>query len=283
MSKKTGQRKKKKAAKGKAIKAIQPFDKYWYYQRSVQSPDSDVIFLRDTYKEIKGKNPKVLREDFCGTFLICCEWAKLRGDHQAIGVDLDGEPIQYGLENYMTRIKPYQQERVNVLQRNVLDPKLPQADIIAALNFSYCIFKDRDLLRKYFLNCYNTLNKSGLLVCDLFGGSQCYEPNEEETEHKEDGFSYFWDQDNWNPILNEAVFYIHFKRQGEKKRDKVFTYDWRLWSIPEVREIMKEAGFSKTHVYWDGTTKDGEGDGVFKRSEVGEHCESWVAYIVGEK
>lgn len=278
----------KKKAKTKSMRAstskgLKPFDKYWYYQKSVQSPDSDVIFLRDTYRELKGKNAKTLREDFCGTFLICTEWVKLHGDHQAIGVDLDSEPIQYGLQHYLPNLKPYQQERVNVLQRNVLDSKLPQADIIAALNFSFCIFKQRDLLRKYFLNCYNTLDKSGILICDIFGGSQCYEPNEEETVHKADDFSYFWDQDSWNPISNEGMFYIHFKRRGEKKRDKVFTYDWRLWSIPEIREIMHEAGFSKTHVYWEGTTKKGEGDGVFKRSETGEHCESWIAYVVAEK
>ena len=288
MSKKQAQKgkKNKNTKKTKSTKAgsqLPEFDKYFYYQKSVQSPENDVVYLKDAYRELKGKNPKSLREDFCGTFLICCEWAKMHSDNQAIGVDLDPEPIKYGMENYLPDLKDYQQERVNVLQKNVLDPNLPQADIVAALNFSYSIFKTRDLLRQYYKNCYDTLNKDGILVCDIFGGSQCYEPNEEETEHTEHKFSYFWDQDSWDPVTNEGMFYIHFKRKGEKKREKVFTYDWRMWSIPEMREIMHEAGFSKTHVYWEGTTDDGEGDGEFKRVEKGEDCESWVAYVVGEK
>lgn len=288
MSRKQAQKgkKNKNTKKTKSTKTgsqLPEFDKYFYYQKSVQSPENDVVYLKDAYRELKGKNPKSLREDFCGTFLICCEWAKMHSDHQAIGVDLDPEPIQYGMENYLPDLKDYQQERVNVLQKNVLDPNLPQADIVAALNFSYSIFKTRDLLRQYYKNCYDTLNKDGILVCDIFGGSQCYEPNEEETEHTEHKFSYFWDQDSWDPVTNEGMFYIHFKRKGEKKREKVFTYDWRMWSIPEMREIMHEAGFSKTHVYWEGTTDDGEGDGEFKRVEKGEDCESWVAYVVGEK
>ena len=44
---------------------------------------------------------------------------------------------------------------------------------------------------------------------DCVGGSECYEANEEETDHEDDGFSYFWDQDSYNPITNEAQFYIH--------------------------------------------------------------------------
>ena len=50
-----------------------------------------------------------------------------------------------------------------------------------------------------------------------------------------------------------------------------------MWSIPEVVEIMKEAGFAKTYIYWEGTDTDGEGDGVFTQVEKGEDCESWVS------
>lgn len=278
---KSKDKKKDKAKKGK--KELPEFDKYYYYRNSVQSPDTDVVFLRDTYVELKGKKPKTLREDFCGTFSICCEWVKLHSNHDAIGVDLDPEPIQYGMENYLPELKAEHQSRVNIMQKNVLEPKLPTADVIAALNFSYSLFKDRDTLRKYFKNCYNTLNDEGVLICDIFGGSQCYEPNEEETEHEDKGFSYYWDQDSWDPVTNEGMFYIHFKRKGEKKREKVFTYDWRMWSIPELREIMQEAGFKTTHVYWEGTTDDGEGDGNFRRVSQGEDCESWIAYLAAEK
>ena len=39
-----------------------------------------------------------------------------------------------------------------------------------------------------------------------------------------------------------------------------------MWSLPEIREILKEVGFKESHVYWEGTDEDGEGDGVFTRT-----------------
>lgn len=257
------------------------FDKYKLYKKSVQSPDIDVKFFKKTYKELKGKEAKLFREDFCGTFSLCCEWSKLDPQYKAIGVDLDPEPIEYGFENYFSKLKEDEQKRIEILNANVLDPELPKAHIIAALNFSYFIFKERELLKAYFQNCYNTLKKSGILLLDAFGGSQCMEANEEETEH--DGFSYFWDQDSYDPLTNYAQFYIHFKQKGSKKREKVFSYDWRMWSLPELKDILEEVGFEKVHFYWEGTTDDGEGDGNFKRVTEGEECEAWVAYIAAEK
>ena len=75
----------------------------------------------------------------------------------------------------------------------------------------------------------------------------------------------------------------NLKRKGEKKRERVFSYDWRMWTIPELKEIMEDAGFKKVHVYWEGSDEDGDGDGEFTRVTQGEECESWVAYVVGEK
>lgn len=257
------------------------FDKYAYYRKAVQGPENDVVFLRDTYKELTGRRPTVLREDFCGTFSICCEWVKLDRQHRAVGVDLDPEPIDYGKIHYLPRLTAQQRDRVQILQRNVLDPDLIAADVICAMNFSHYIFKERSQLLAYFRNCHDTLNPAGVLIADCFGGSRCFEANEEETEH--DDFSYFWDQDCFDPVTNHAMFHIHFKPKGQRKIEKVFSYDWRMWSIPELREIMQDAGFRETHVYWEGTTKSGEGDGVFTKTEAGEECEAWIAYVVGEK
>ena len=259
-----------------------PFDKYDYYQKSVQAPENDVLFLRDTYKELKGRLPQSMCEDFCGTFSISCEWVKLGEEFKSISVDIDEEPISYGREHYFSKLSSDQQDRVQVLQRSVLDPELPQVDIVSAMNFSYFLFKKREDLKAYFANAYRRVQEGGIFLVDCFGGSQCQQSIEEETEHADDGFSYYWDQDSFNPVTNEAQFYIHFQKKGDKKQERVFFYDWRMWSIPEVREIMEEVGFKKTHVYWEGTTDDGDGDGKFVRTEMGEECEAWIAYIVGE-
>lgn len=262
-------------------KPTSDFDKYYFYQESVQSPENDVLFLRKAYKDANnGNDPVTLREDFCGTFAICCEWTQLDSSFQAIGVDLDDEPINYGKENYLSQLNDSQKSRVNIIKENVLSPEVPSADIVVAVNFSYYIFKERQKLIEYFRNCKKSLNENGIYVMDCFGGSQCMEANEEETEHE--GFSYFWDQDSFDPVTNDAMFYIHFQKDGQPKKEQVFKYDWRMWSIPELKDCLAEAGFTDTKVYWEGTDEDGEGDGVFEIVENGEECEAWVAYLVSQ-
>ena len=257
------------------------FDKYAYYQKAVQSPDSDAEFLQKIYTEINEKPGQHMREDFCAAFALCCEWVKLDAANRATGIDLDPEPVAYGRENYLSALTAEQQSRVELLEADVISTELPKADIISALNFSYFGLKERPMLLDYFKSCLATLNDDGILVLDSFGGSDCMEPNEHETEH--DDFSYFWDQDSYHPLTNEAMFYIHFKRKGEAKREKVFTYDWRLWSIAEITDLLAEAGFSSSHIYWEGTDEDGDGNGEFERTTEGELCEAYVAYIVGCK
>lgn len=258
-----------------------PFDKYAYYIRAVQSPEVDCQFVSDTYKELRGSRPRVLREDFCGTFGICCAWVRRHKLNQAIGIDLDRKPLDYGKTHYLSALKKPQQDRVSIFNDSVLTAKVPKADVIAALNFSFFLFKTRLLLRQYFSRARKGLKPGGILVLDAFGGTDSQEGNMEHTKFRD--FTYFWEQRNFDPITYEAMFDIHFKLKGEKKpRRRVFTYDWRMWTLPEIRETLIEAGFKRTHVYWEGTTRSGKGDGNFKRTEVGEECDGWIAYVVGE-
>jgi hypothetical protein len=262
-------------------KVLGPFDKYDFYMRSVQSPEADVDFFAETYREIRRKKAHVLREDFCGTYAITCEWIKKDPKNFGIGVDLDPEPIQYGNEHHLPQLSEKEKKRIEIIEGNVLSTETRGSDITVAVNFSYYLFKSRLLLRNYFKKAYAGLNEDGILMVDSFGGPLCQEPNEEEKIFKD--FSYFWDQDKYDPINNEALFYIHFKRKGEKKREKVFTYDWRMWTIPEIRSLMIEAGFKDTLVYWEGSDKNGEGNGEYTRVETAEDCGAWVAYVVGIK
>ena len=262
---------------------METFDKYEYYKKSVQSPDADVDFLHSAYSRLRKQDPKVLREDFCGTYTVCRHWVQMSENKTAIGIDLDSEPIEYGNRTELGLLTEEQRQRLIIQQTNVLNPDIPSADVVCALNFSYFIFKKRQQLKQYFQNVYNTLSDNGVFVVDCFGGSQCHEPIEDETEFEDHGFSYYWDQDSFDPVSAEAQFYIHFKRKGEAKREKVFSYDWRMWSIPEIRDIMEEVGFQSSTVFWEGTEDDGSGNGEFEPAEVGEACEAWVAYIAACK
>jgi hypothetical protein len=133
------------------------------------------------------------------------------------------------------------------------------------------------------MNALAALRPDGILVLDCFGGSACQEAHEDETIDEETGQSFFWAQESFDPLTHHAVFHLHFKRPGEPKREKVFTYDWRMWTVPELREAMQEAGFRGVSAYWEGTTDEGKGDGKYVVANTGEECEGWVTYLVGLK
>lgn len=66
------------------------------------------------------------------------------------------------------------------------------------------------------------------------------------------------------------------------KKEKAFSYEWRFWTIAEVREILFEAGFKEVEVYTDDWDDEaGETDGNFKLRQKFDHDGVWVGYIVG--
>ena len=240
----------------------------------------DVRFFRELYRELKGRAPKLLREDFCGSFGVCCEWVKLGPDYHAYGRDLGAEPVKYGSEHFLSKLTPEQKSRVAIERKDVCAPGGPKTDLILAMNFSYFIFKKREALKAYFTNCFKNLRKDGVLAVDCFGGGGVHRPNRERTEHRD--FAYYWEQRDFDPVYNTAHCAMHFKLKGRKKIENVFTYDWRLWSIAEIRELMAEAGFRKSHVYWEGDAGK-QGNGKFARDENGGTEQIWIAMILAEK
>lgn len=258
-------------------------DKYVLYQQAVQSADQDVEFLIDTYKAIRGKKPKHLREDFCGTCLMSGEWAKLGKNYTTESYDIDPEPLAWGLANNLEPLGAAG-KRVHQYQEDARTPSRKAPDVRCAQNFSYWVFKTRPEMLDYFVGVYNDLADDGIFVCDLHGGPESIQELEEETEMDDESFTYVWDQDSINPITGEARLHIHFRFPDGTEMTDAFTYDWRLWGLPELREILRDAGFSSVDCYWEGTDEDGEsGNGVFTKSEQGEACLSYVAYLVACK
>ena len=78
--------------------------------------------------------------------------------------------------------------------------------------------------------------------------------------------------------------YIHFRFPDGSRMNRAFSYHWRLWTLPELRELLLEAGFRSATVYWEGTDpKTGEGDGIYSPATVGDADPGWVCYLVAEK
>lgn len=279
---------KKKNKRSKRPRQADAADRYDLYQRSVQEPEHEVSFFDKVYCEHFGNRPLRLREDFCGAFAVCCEWVKSDDERQAVGVDLDAEPLGWGRRHNLSQVPVHLQNRVQLQQADVRAVDRVKADVLAAQNFSFWIFKQRDELRDYFRKAHNNLAEHGVMVLDMMGGWECYEPLEDVRKIEGQGagkppFKYIWEQVSFNPVNHDASFYIHFRFRDGSELHRAFEYHWRFWTIPEVRELLADAGFRTSTVYWEGEDEDGEGNGDWHRVESAKSDPSWIAYIVAVK
>jgi hypothetical protein len=256
-------------------------DRHVLYEKSVQATDFEYEFIDRNFKRIRGRKPYLLREDFCGTARMCCEWVRGRKRNRAIGVDLDPEVLQWGRDHHIAALKPDQKARVTLLQEDVTQVSTEPVDIVLAMNFSWQILEDRAVLRDYFTSVRDSLADDGVFFLDSFGGYDAYREIREKTEH--DGFTYVWDQARYDPMSGHMRCHIHFHFDDGSKMKKAFTYEWRLYTLPEIREILMEAGFSNVTMYWQGWDEDDEPDGDFQPATKGEADPGWICMISAEK
>jgi hypothetical protein len=261
-------RKKKMAARA---------DKHLLYQQSVQCPEAEVHFFNKVFRKKRGRKPMTMREDFCGTAYLSTEWCSSHKRRTAVAIDLDGPTLEWGRKNVLAKVEPNVRERVSLHQANVLDGVGPKVDITCGMNFSYFIFKQRQQLIDYLKVVHAGLNDDGIFICELYGGTEAITEIEEEREI--DGFTYIWEQASFNPITRETLCHIHFEFSDGSRLKKAFTYDWRLWTIPEVRECLVEAGFSTSEVWWEDIEKGGK----YCLSDCEENQEGWLVYVIAER
>ncbi len=266
-------------------------DMHYFYEASVQGADWDIDFAARVFKTKRGRIAYDLREDFCGTAAMACEWVDRSAKRRAWGVDIDQPTLDWGQKHNLAYLDK-NAGKIELICSDVLTAGTPPVDLVMALNFSYCIFKTRDRLRSYFEKVHQALKKDGICILDLYGGTEAVEAKLEPRDiagfTAKDGteippFEYVWDQNVYNVIDHHVVNHIHFKVPGFGKIQKAFTYDWRLWTLPEVQELLVEAGFKSAEVYLHGWTGDGESDGIYRRRKTYENSLGWVAYIVGIK
>ena len=251
------------------------------YEKSVQAVDVEVEFVQETFRALRARDAVSFREDFCGTASLCCEWVRSGKQRYAIGVDTDAAVLDWGRRNRVAKLTEAARARVRLLNDDVRTVATDPVDIVGAFNFSYFCFKTREEMRGYFARVRDALQPDGLFFLDAFGGPDAFEVQKEKT--KFDGFTYVWEQAEFEPITGRILCYIHFKFPDGSKIKRAFTYDWRLWTLPELRELLTEAGFSKVRVYWEGDDGKGGGDGVFKEHATGEADQAWIAYLIAEK
>lgn len=272
MSKKKKQSKKAKKYKYTARTA----DRHELYQLSVQAPDYEVKMLQRMYKRAYGKRALTMREDFCGTALLCATWVASDTQRTATGVDFCADTLAWGKEHNISPLGEAA-ERITLLQEDVRTKRSGRYQIVNALNFSYWTFDSRQELARYFRSVHESLDEEGIFLCDSYGGWEATQPMLEPRDVSA-GFRYIWDQDSFDPITHRVVNHIHFEFKDGSKMKKAFSYDWRYWSLPEIRELLLEAGFSEVRIYWDQADEDEEEN--YKRTRTAENQPGWLAYVV---
>ena len=288
-------RKKGKKGKGKKSKPIPDYvrDRHLLYEAAVQSPEADLEFFDKVFRSRHGRGFTRFREDFCGTAALSTTYVKQSGTHHALGVDLDRPTLDWGTKHYQSTLKPEQRDRIDLRCADVRDVESPKSELTCALNFSYGVFKTRDELRKYFESARRGLQPGGLFVVDAFGGTEAMDEMDEDRDvaestsvggHEMPEFVYVWEQARFNIVDHHMTCHIHFELEDGTRIENAFTYEWRVWTLPELIELMHEAGFEDAGAYLEGWDEDeDDGDGEFERRTELDNQEGWVGYVVAFK
>lgn len=249
--------------------------RYDLYERCVQSPRASVAYLR----AIHGGSPRVLREDFCGGGALCLAWVATDPQATAVGIDLDPEPL--------TRLREV--PRVRAIAGDVLDTDT-KADIIAATNFPLGYFYERPDLVQYLRRSRARLKRRGVFVADMYGGRDSLTLETTSADFRlADGtpVRYEWEHREADPVTARVLNVIHFTigrgRKATRLRD-AFTYTWRLWSVPELSDAYREAGFSAVEVYdHEAGAMDHLGSLHVRPYDPGSDTlpDNWVVFVAG--
>ncbi len=261
------------------IKELSVADRYQLYQNAVQAPETDIEFFEERFIEAHGHRPMRLREDFAGAAFLSTTWATSDPERSALAVDLDPEPVAWGFKHNLDHGNHPAADRVQQIIGDVREPHGEDFDVVCAMNFSFCILQERQELREYLKTAFFSLVDEGVLFLELCGGTEVM--TEATEERVIEGGTYIWEQASFNPINHELTCYIHFVLENGTRLDRAFEYTWRLWSIPEIRELLQEVGFTSSEVYWEAVNEDGEGTGEYHNTESEQNQESWLVYIIG--
>lgn len=265
-------------------------DKHVLYEAAVQGVEYDLDLMARIYRRIRGHRFLWYREDFCGTAAMAAAWVRRSPDHRAWGVDIDGPTLDWARAHRIPRMRRAA-ERLELVQADVREVTRPKVDVVAANNYSYWVFKRRDDLVRYFRTVRRSLRDDGVFFVTAFGGSEALGKLTETTRiplsYDLDGdkvppFTYVWEHERFDVVSHDIRCHIHFKFQDGSWMRRAFTYDWRLWTLPEIRDALLEAGFRDTETWIEGwNEKTNRADEVFRLRKTFPNQEGWLAIVVG--
>jgi SAM-dependent methyltransferase len=262
-------KKTKKSTRKKTPTQAQTADKHALYEIAVQQPVLMVEFVEHIFEEMVGREPLVMREDFCGTANLSSTWVRSHPDRRAIGVDLDAPTLQYAQQHAREPLGP-DAKRLKLVEADVLDCH-SKADALLSLYFSHFIYKTRDDFLRYLKHARRCVKPGGVMILDMYGGPGAIRPCNDYLNYGD--FDYAWQQESYDAVTSEVVNHIHFRFPDGSVLERAFTYDWRLWTIVEMRELLADAGFADVGVCFEHE------EGFVEEIDT-EDLDAWVGYVV---
>jgi hypothetical protein len=113
------------------------------------------------------------------------------------------------------------------------------------------------------------------VLLDAWGGGLAHRPFAETHRHR--GFDHVWEQRSFDPVTHRVDCRIHFRCRDGSRLDDAFAYDWRMWTLPELLDLLREAGFAGPHVLWP------DGDGRLRRRARARADPHWLAYVAARR
>jgi SAM-dependent methyltransferase len=262
------------------------------YRRAVQHPQAEAAFLHRTYRHYNHHAlPLLLREDFAGSCAVASSWVDMNEEHQAMAVESHSPTARWAQRTANRELNDRTSD-LHIVEADVLDIDGPKVDITCALNFSTFIYHDRPTLKRYFKSARRGLRPNGMFTIDAYGGPGAMKtgtqtrrvPAVGKDPGQAPGFTYLWEQRSFDPVTHQTECRIHFELPDKRRVDSAFIYRWRLWTLPELMELMLESGF-KTVEAWCDTFDPAAGtsDGIYRPTPGMPAREDWIAYVVGLK
>jgi len=278
-----------------------PLDTLELYRWAVQDPETHAEVLRIMYEWYNPAcHPTTLREDFAGTAADSVAWVAIRPGRRAVAVDIDFDTTEWA-KRRAERILGDRARLIDFVAQDAMEARPPDvqvADILCILNFSIFYFHQEENLAAYLSHAAKCLLPGGILVLNLFGGSDALRPHMDErhitpaprlpTELPIPPFDYVWEQWSYNEETGRLDCGIHFRVPSpagyphhREVRD-AFTYDWKVRSPGALMSLLRNAGFDTVEM-WRHTYDEVKGPeslflGPVPESEV-ESLNHWTAYI----
>lgn len=247
------------------------------YEEAVQYPPTEIARIERAVRRAGG-TPRRLREDFSGTALLAASWVTSRPERTAVAVDLDPSVHAWARAHRLPALGP-RAERLSLVTADVRDGPRGPFDAVVALNFSYQVFHAREDLRRYLASARAALAPDGVMILDVFGGWASQRVIVERRRMR-GGVTYVWEHESFDPITHRMRCAIHFELASGRRIRGAFRYDWRLWTIPELSELFREAGFDDVEVLWDVAPARAE---RYVPRTSAENQPGWIAYVVGRR